>query len=167
MDVKLLREKINKTQQELADETGIPRDRIAKWEQGKGSPKPEDHAILAKYFSEHIREEIPNYGNLINDDFTQKSLLKLIESHKILVESNKTLADSNKELVQNNTSLTKLVISSTVSAPGGRSEADDAKFSDLLEVIAGVGSGKLKWSSMQEAAAELSKRFYGKKEIAT
>lgn len=46
MNVKELREKLGLTQEELAANTGIPRDRIAKWEQGKGAPKANDAKIL-------------------------------------------------------------------------------------------------------------------------
>lgn len=54
MDVKQLRIRHNLTQQELADRTGIPRARIAKWEQGKGSPKLEDAKKLNEIFSEEV-----------------------------------------------------------------------------------------------------------------
>jgi len=55
IDVKALREKVNLTQHELAEKTGIPRERIAKWEQKKGSPKSEDYIKLM----EVLREDIP------------------------------------------------------------------------------------------------------------
>lgn len=42
MDIKAFREKWGISQESLANVSGIPRDRIAKWEQGKGSPKHED-----------------------------------------------------------------------------------------------------------------------------
>jgi transcriptional regulator with XRE-family HTH domain len=42
MNVKDLRIKLNLTQHELAAITGIPRDRIAKWEQGKGGAREAD-----------------------------------------------------------------------------------------------------------------------------
>lgn len=54
MNVKELREKLFLSQQELWDKTGIPKDRIAKWEQGKWRPKSEDTAILQR-----LEEEIP------------------------------------------------------------------------------------------------------------
>lgn len=58
MNVKEIREKLRLSQQELADKTGIPKDRIAKWEQGKGSPKVEDSAILKKFFEEDVPREL-------------------------------------------------------------------------------------------------------------
>lgn len=54
MNVKELREKKGLTQQELSDKTGIPRPRIAKWEQGKGQPKATDVKILEGIFGELI-----------------------------------------------------------------------------------------------------------------
>lgn len=62
MDIKKLRQSKNWSQQQMADNTGIPKDRIAKWEQGKGSPKLEDHIILQRFFDDLslvAEEEIP------------------------------------------------------------------------------------------------------------
>lgn len=56
LNIKELRDNMNLTQDDLAAKTGIPRDRIAKWEQGKGKPKAEDYNILVNFFS---REEVP------------------------------------------------------------------------------------------------------------
>jgi phage repressor protein C with HTH and peptisase S24 domain len=58
MNIKDLREKKNLTQAELSDATGIPRDRIAKWEQGKGSPKAQDYKVLEEFFGNSM-EEVP------------------------------------------------------------------------------------------------------------
>lgn len=57
MNVKELREKNNLTQQELSDKTGIPRARIAKWEQGLGKPKSEDFQILSDFFEKFIPKD--------------------------------------------------------------------------------------------------------------
>ena len=46
LTIKEIREKIGVTQQELAIISNIPRDRIAKWEQGKGNPKTLDYLTL-------------------------------------------------------------------------------------------------------------------------
>lgn len=54
MDVRAIRERLNITQAELAFKTGIPRDRIAKWEQGKGVPKAEDQKVLEKVFGKNV-----------------------------------------------------------------------------------------------------------------
>ncbi len=53
MNVKELRDIHNLTQQDVADNTGIPRARIAKWEQGKGSPKADD-TLKLKFFFENL-----------------------------------------------------------------------------------------------------------------
>lgn len=47
MDVKNLRKRLDLTQEELAEISGIPRGRIAKWEQGKGRPKSYDADVLS------------------------------------------------------------------------------------------------------------------------
>lgn len=53
MDVKKLREETGLSQQELANETGIPKGRINAWEQRGNSPKVEDFNILEKFFKEY------------------------------------------------------------------------------------------------------------------
>lgn len=57
MEVKKLRELLNISQQELSDKTGIPKERIAKWEQGRGSPKAEDSKTLEKFFGDKVPRE--------------------------------------------------------------------------------------------------------------
>jgi phage repressor protein C with HTH and peptisase S24 domain len=64
MNVKELREKQKLTQEQLAEKTGIPRDRIAKWEQGKGSPKAEDYKKLEKFFGKSKWDNVPRELNI-------------------------------------------------------------------------------------------------------
>jgi DNA-binding XRE family transcriptional regulator len=52
MNIRELRGKFNLTQNQLAEGTGIPRTRIAKWEQGKGSPKMTDSKVLQEFFAD-------------------------------------------------------------------------------------------------------------------
>lgn len=51
MNIKQLRLKHHLSQQELSTKTGIPRPRLAKWEEGKAKPKREDYDILEKFFA--------------------------------------------------------------------------------------------------------------------
>lgn len=62
MNVKELRRKSGLTQDELSVKTGIPRDRIAKWEQGKGSPKSADEKKLELVFGKSWQEQLPQNG---------------------------------------------------------------------------------------------------------
>jgi phage repressor protein C with HTH and peptisase S24 domain len=72
MNIKELRERHGLTQEQLAEKTGIPRDRIAKWEQGKGSPKTEDHKTLETFFGKNKREVVPHGTNSKNrEDFDE------------------------------------------------------------------------------------------------
>lgn len=57
MNIKEKREKLGITQQELANRTGIPKDRIAKWETGKSNPKVEDYNTLEQFFSDKVPRE--------------------------------------------------------------------------------------------------------------
>lgn len=71
MNVKELREKYGLSQHELEEKTGIPRERIAKWEQGKGSPKAEDSAILTAFFGGLALEQVPR-GTYLNERLNKK-----------------------------------------------------------------------------------------------
>lgn len=50
LNIKELRDRFNKSQQRVADETGISRDKIAKWETTSHKPKTEDYIKLKNYF---------------------------------------------------------------------------------------------------------------------
>lgn len=50
MNIKELRGKLDLSQQELSDKTGIPKHRIEKWEINKGNPKADDYIILQTFF---------------------------------------------------------------------------------------------------------------------
>lgn len=126
MNVKELREKHGLTQAELAEKTNIPRDRIAKWEQGKGSPKSEDYQVLNKLFGKLEREDVPrelitvqephvsylqphmkskteNPGSAIQKDPTptDPAILDLIESNNTLTKTNERLARMLEEATKN------------------------------------------------------------------
>jgi transcriptional regulator with XRE-family HTH domain len=50
MNVKEQREMLGLSQAELAEKTGIPRERISKWEQRNSKPKFDDYKILEEFF---------------------------------------------------------------------------------------------------------------------
>lgn len=75
MNTKELREKLNLSQQELADKTGIPKARIAKWEQKKGSPKAEDFEILKKFFEENHPQNYQAHRRAIKNNDNPTDLL--------------------------------------------------------------------------------------------
>lgn len=66
MNIKQLREKIGISQQGLSDRTGIPRPRIAKWEEGKGNPKLDDYRTLENFFRSY-GEFVINGDNKLSD----------------------------------------------------------------------------------------------------
>lgn len=93
MNIKELRLKHRLSQQDLANKTGIPRPRIAKWEEGKGRPKQADYEVLAKFFAE-AGEEVPRETTeQKKPDYSAGSIFNL-------TESNRMMAESNRELVQ-------------------------------------------------------------------
>lgn len=117
MDVKEIREKFGLSQQELADKTGIPKDRIAKWEQGKGSPKAQDSEVLKKLFKEYVPRE--NGNTTVSDfkpqhghDYKDRYLQLLEELHQFQRHSEKDRANLEKSLkdyVQVNQALLKAI----------------------------------------------------------
>lgn len=97
----------------------------------------------------------------IDGDISQQILLNLSDSNRELVDVAKTTADAVKNLSDAHLILTKNYDKSIAENHQEKSIIFDAKFSDLLELIAAVGSGEKKWLSKNEAVAELSKQFYG------
>lgn len=90
MNIKDLRLKFRLSQQDVADKTGIPRPRLAKWEEGKGNPKAEDSKILANFFASlsevsTVSEPQPQYRSGIDD---------LAHSNRLLAESNSKMVDA-------------------------------------------------------------------------
>ncbi len=69
VDIKKLREAKGLTLQKMADLTGIPKDRIARWEQRNSSPKTKDFLILQEFFGADdintLKETDPNYKKTI------------------------------------------------------------------------------------------------------
>lgn len=126
MNIKELRESLGLSQQQLHEKTGIAREKIAKWEVGKGNPKVGDHLILSKFFGEQVpgfyaADPLPGFEKILtgekdntelvhNDDGAPhkregyNQLLKnncvLADANKMLAEANLILARSHDEIVQ-------------------------------------------------------------------
>ncbi len=60
MNVKEQRERLGLSQAELADKTGIPRERIAKWEQRNSKPKSDDYKLLEEFFKKSAQKSNRN-----------------------------------------------------------------------------------------------------------
>lgn len=158
----------------FALEADIPKDRIYKWKQEDTSPKADDVEkinswLAAKklekppkmYSATELRESVVQedqvpYGSPDRAYLTNKAVTSIAESNKILAEANRTLADAHKILARNNEELITMIKPATVNDGQGMTEAFSARFSDLLELLAQVGSGK-KWKSVEEARAALNK----------
>lgn len=94
--------------------------------------------------------------NMDSKDLSNRAIYNLTESTRIIAQANSKLVDQSFELT--------MMVKTTVGAQQESNVNADARFSDLLEVIGVVGTKRGWWQSTQEAAAELSKLFYGKKE---
>lgn len=99
MNIKELRLKYHLSQQVLSNKTGIPRPRIAKWEEAKGKPKQADFEILANFFA-GLGEEVKEKQDTQKDEgqlALHKSILNLTESElktKVIIQ---TLAYNDTE----------------------------------------------------------------------
>jgi transcriptional regulator with XRE-family HTH domain len=82
MNIKDKRIKAGLSQQQLADKTGIPKDRIGKWEQGKGNPKAEDSHVLRDFFEKYVKEEVPRSGPAKQNHITTRNHLKEVGESK-------------------------------------------------------------------------------------
>lgn len=107
-----------------------------------GTPTPQEEVKT------NDRIQINNDGNL-----STQAILNLTESNRILAEAHRDLAKNTIELT--------LLIKATVNVYINNPPAFDATLTDLLEVIADVGTGK-RWDDKNEALAELSRQFVGK-----
>lgn len=83
MNIKEKRIGAGLSQQQLADKTGIPKDRIGKWEQGKGNPKSEDSQILLNFFATYKSEEqVPHETGKKQKHIATRNHLKAIGESK-------------------------------------------------------------------------------------
>jgi transcriptional regulator with XRE-family HTH domain len=158
MNIKELRTKHGLSQQDLAVKTGIPRPRIAKWEEGKGSPKREDSQTLDKFFatlenivSEEHTQVVEESGN-VYENITSKTLFNISESNKSLAESNASLARSNEELVR------MVKDRSTADAAPQSATVSAAILPPLLGLLFEIGTGK-KYHSVEEMQAVWNNRI--------
>jgi transcriptional regulator with XRE-family HTH domain len=110
MNVKDLRAKCGLTQQELSTETGIPRSRIAKWEEGKGNPKADDFTTLDGFFKKRLRELVPkpvkgNQPAQLSEEAQNDNTLSSINTD----ENKVSLEKSIENLTQNELRTTAII----------------------------------------------------------
>lgn len=151
MNVKELRLRMGITQEELADKTNIPRGRIAKWEQGKGSPKSEDEKKLSEFFADSIEEvhkdgkNIPEQENRPKGGQQMASTGQLLETINLLVRQNDKLADTNRILAEKIGTI----------PVGGQEETQrsvDAMLQGIREFVLKLSTG-IRYKSLDEARA--------------
>lgn len=113
------------------------------------SEKGEKFHVKKNDPASQVAEEIAKYTRPGDRqmDLTMKVMVDLAAAHKELAESNNTLS-KNQE-----------VILSKMTASGGQEISVDeaARWSNLLELLAEIGSGHKRWESKKQALAELSK----------
>jgi transcriptional regulator with XRE-family HTH domain len=156
MNVKQMREDKKLTQEQLATLADIPRDRIAKWEQGKGSPKADDYRKLMEVFG----EEVPG-------EHSSSSLAELVISNKVLADANKTLAEANLIISRNNQELielTKHALQSSWSKPKEAAESEEAAMGGTASAVEELRqTGSTGPFSLPKASGPKSKQHKGGK----
>jgi DNA-binding XRE family transcriptional regulator len=107
--------------------------------------------------SSQAKAESGEEQELSPQEYSNKSIYNLTESTRIIAEANSKLVDQSYELT--------MMVKSTVNSSKESSVDVDARITDVLEVIGLVGTEKGWWHSPQEAFAELSRLFHGRKPI--
>lgn len=141
--------------------TGIPADRMYKWEQGGNPQTAEDLRTIEAYLSK-ISENVPlvapqqpqggqqtspAHDNGVTQEMTMRGILALVESNRALGIANQNLTESN------------LILSRELSGGLNKEielvrELKNQIYVDMLFEL-GVGKGK-RWKNKSEAVLELN-----------
>lgn len=136
----------------IAKATGHSKANVSKYLSRKLEPS---EAFLKAFY-----EKVQNSGKNVSPEVfvshkegesLHLAILAIAESNKGLVRANTAIAEANKILAE------KVPESDSSEIP----LAVESRFSDLLELIAELGTGT-RWKSKQEALAVLSKLWHGK-----
>lgn len=154
---------IKKGQTAFEEEVGLSRGLVSKIR--NGISKNSIQKIQQAYPGLNITWLLTGEGDMITgsipqshkdpetqEDFTQRTLADLAASNKMLAEANIILARSHEQLLSKWTNRPDDVI--TAGAGQENDVAYLSRLSDLLEVMAEIGSGK-RWGSKEEARAAL------------
>lgn len=140
---------------EMAEETGIPKDRVYKWKQQGTTPKADDERKVIEWMKLKKMDKNPSNSSKTS------TVLETDDDLKTLINSNATLAqallgcrEDQKELIQ------MLKAEREYSRPIERVPQQkelmhQMQVSRILRVLAEVGTGK-RWNSVEEAYAELN-----------
>lgn len=182
-NIRLIRLSANMEQQEFADKMGASIDQVRNWEGKRSKPndlykqKIADFAgitVGALVYSDLKAEDLFKQEDHINGFSNEISniqvgansslqvLLILSQNQKALIENESRLIGNQEQLTSNNITLTKAALATASSSPESSLNVD-AKISDVLEVIGLIGTEKGWWHTAEEAFAELSTRFFGKR----
>jgi len=109
--------------------------------------------IYKKVLGDGGVRKTPSHGSTgTQGDNLTEAILSITRSNEGLVRANTVIAEANLKLAE------KVSASESEEIP----LAVESRFSDLLELIAELGTGT-RWKSKQEALAVLSKLWHGKK----
>jgi transcriptional regulator with XRE-family HTH domain len=123
MNVKDLIESFNITQQQLADFTGIPRDRIGKWVQKNQSPPKADDlkiiTIAEEFFREIGKEKL---NNVIEEYQIHNGEVMLIQDASLVHEEESNYETKNNLDLKNSIHKLLNINKNTIDLPGNKSE---------------------------------------------
>jgi transcriptional regulator with XRE-family HTH domain len=165
--LKELREKYKLSQQDVADGTGIPRGRIAKWEQNKGKPKADDVKTLAKYFAKLIGEEVPNESQVNDgndplyskmDKKSDKIIQDLAASSRDHAAADLKRAEAEVLREQNHK---RIIDHITGHANAGSPITLETILPELQEILVDLGTGK-RWKSKDDALSAVHNKLFSR-----
>lgn len=167
--LKEAREKRRLTQEDLAGKVGISHRQIQNYEEGKfpkfkgdSVKKIDDILGTALYEMIYEKEASPKVFVSHSEAVPETDLMRAVLS---LTKSNEALVSQHSEILQANRAIaeTNRILAEKVAESGGEEipQAVEARFSDLLELIAELGVPN-RWKSKKEGLATLSKLWHGK-----
>lgn len=142
---------------EFSVATGIPKDRIYKWKQQGTSPKAEDEKTIQAWINGETVENSPQSAAVAGikaESLDPAGLLEVLKNvsmgHKEVCASIPILADNERMI---------LLKMPTEGVREDKNLADPEILVRVVQVLAEISSGQLKYRSFDEAMRELGIRF--------
>jgi transcriptional regulator with XRE-family HTH domain len=136
----------------IAKATGYSKGNVSQYLSKKLPPSESFLNAFYDAFKESIKKVSHETPEVSSNNNLTEAILSITRSNEGLVRANTVIAEANLKLAE------KVSASESEEIP----LAVESRFSDLLELIAELGTGT-RWKSKQEALAVLSKLWHGKK----
>lgn len=166
--VDFVAKKTGKTQEELAVDMGYGKNYISELTTPSGTVSKkflEAFKLRHRDILENPKNGKKESAKASVEELSTSDLIKAIqtlaESNKGLVDSNRTVVETNQVIANTNSVLAMKLINEDTNSTGGQlSDIDKASILvPIAELLAGIASGELKYSSKEEAIAELGMKL--------